>query len=82
MELENLVGNGKGKGSSVSNARLKVLMCQPGADCPVVVMKRGNSRGAKRAGYSRHDRLGQLATGGTEWLWRRAAALSGWHEPD
>jgi len=45
------------------------------------VMKRGNSRGAKGAGHSRHDQLGQLATGGTDWLWRRAAALGGWQEP-
>jgi hypothetical protein len=73
-ELENLVGNGKGKGTSVSNVRPKVLKCQPGADCLVVVMKRSNSRGAKRAGHPRHDQLGQLVTGGTEWLWWRAAA--------
>ena len=81
-ELENLVGNDKGKGTSVSNVRPKVLMCQPGADCLVIVRKRSNFRGAKGAGHSRHDRIGQLATGGTEWLWRRAAALSGWREPD
>jgi hypothetical protein len=47
-------------------------MRSSGADCLVVVMKRGNARGAKRAGHSRHDPLGQLATGGTDWLWRRA----------
>src|SRR5215472_5283580 len=52
-----------------------------GSDCPIVVMKRGNSHGAKGAGHSRHDQLGQLATGGTDWLWRRAAALCEWHEP-
>ena len=28
-----------------------------GADCLVVVMKRGNARGAKGAGHSRHDRV-------------------------
>ena len=28
-----------------------------GADCPVVVMKRGNARGAKGTGHSRHDRV-------------------------
>jgi len=32
-------------------------MSQPGADCSVVVLKRGNARGAKGAGYSRHDQL-------------------------
>jgi hypothetical protein len=80
-ELENLVGSVKGKGTSGRTARLKVPMGQPGADCSVVAMKRRNGRGAKRAGHSRHDQLGQLATGGADWLWRRAAALNGWHEP-
>src|SRR5215475_15891001 len=47
-----------------------------GSDCPIVVMKRGNSRGAKGAGHSRHDQPGQLATGGTDWLWRRERQLS------
>ena len=28
-----------------------------GADCLVVVMKRGNARGAKGTGHSRHDRV-------------------------
>ena len=35
-------------------------------------MKRSNVRGAKGAGHSRPDHVGQLATGGTDWLWRRA----------
>src|ERR1700719_1652553 len=81
MELENLFGGDKGKGPSGSLARLKVLIRRTGADCPAVAMKRGNARGAKGAGHSRHDQLGQLATGGADWLWRRAAALNGWHEP-
>src|SRR5262249_34838080 len=34
-----------------------------GADCPVVVMKRGNARGAKGTGHSRHDRCGQPVNG-------------------
>ena len=80
-ELENLFGGDKGKGPSGSSARPKVLIRWTGADCPVVAMKRGNARGAKGAGHSRHDQLGQLATGGADWLWRRAAALTGWHEP-
>ena len=80
-ELENLFGGDKGKGTSGSSARPKVLIRRAGADCPVVAMKRGNARGAKGAGHSRRDQPGQLATGGTEWLWRRAAALNGWHEP-
>jgi hypothetical protein len=81
MELENLFGGGKGKGASGSPARPKVPMRRAGADCPVVARKRGNARGAKGAGHSRHGQLGQLVTGGADWLWRRAAALNGWHEP-
>jgi len=80
-ELENLIGGGKGKGASGSPARPKVPIRRSGTDCLVVAWKRGNARRAKGAGHSRHDRLGQLATGGTDWLWRRAAALTGWHEP-
>jgi hypothetical protein len=38
-----------------------------GADCLVVVMKRGNARGAKGTGHSSHDQHGQLETGGTAW---------------
>jgi hypothetical protein len=80
-ELENLIGGAKGKGTSGSPARPKVPRRQSGADCLGVVKKRSNIRGAKGAGHSRHGRLGQLATGGTEWLRRRAAALIEWHEP-
>src|SRR6516162_2610735 len=47
-------------------ARAKVRMRSSGADCPVVVMKRSNVRGAKGAGHSRPDHVGQLATGGTD----------------
>src|ERR1700686_4742397 len=64
-ELENLVGSAKGKSSSGRTARLKVPMGQPGADYSVVVMKRGNARGAKGAGHLHRDRKGQRATGGT-----------------
>ena len=81
MELENLFGGEKGKGTSGSPARPKVPIRRAGADCPVVAKKRSNVRGAKGAGHSRHGQLGQLATGGADWLWRRAAALNGWHEP-
>src|ERR1700693_2132646 len=81
MELENLSGGDKGKGTSGSPVRPKVLIRRAGTDCPVVAMKRGNARGAKGAGHSRHGQLGQLATGGAKWLWRRAAAFNGWHEP-
>jgi hypothetical protein len=43
-----------------------------GADCLVVVMKRGNARGAKGTGHSSHDQSGQLATGGIAWSLRGA----------
>jgi hypothetical protein len=66
-ELENLAGSAKGKGSSGRTVRLKVPMGQPGADCSVVVMKRGNARGAKGAGHLHRDRKGQRETGGTRW---------------
>ena len=80
-ELENLIGGGKGKGTSGSSARPKVPIRRSGTDCLVVALKRSNARGAKGAGHSRHDQFGQPATGGTDGLWRRAAALTGLHEP-
>jgi hypothetical protein len=66
MELENLFGGDKGKGTSGSPARPKVPKRRAGADCPVVAKKRSNFRGAKGAGHSRHGQLGQLATGGAD----------------
>ena len=62
-ELENLYGDGKGKGTSGEPARPKVPMRHSGADCFVVAMKRGNARGAKGAGHRRWG-ASQLATGG------------------
>src|SRR5674476_872164 len=62
-ELENLDGDGKGKGTSGEPVRPKVPMRHPGADCFVVAMKRGNARGAKGAGHRRWG-ASQLATGG------------------
>ena len=81
-ELENLVGDAKGKGTNVRTERPKVPRRQSGADCFVVAVRRGNARGAKGAGHSRRDRQGQRATGGTRWFRRKAAAFTGWHEPD
>ena len=54
-ELENLAGDAKGKGTSGGTARPKVPMRRSGADCSVVVMKRGNARGAKGAGHPRWE---------------------------
>ena len=50
-ELENLVCDGKGKGTSGSPVRPKVPMRKPGADCSIGALIRGNSRGAKGAGH-------------------------------
>src|SRR5215471_10354422 len=78
-ELENLSGDDKGKGTSGETARPKVSMRQPGADCSVVAMKRGNARGAKGAGHRRWDRINrQREELDDQW---RAAALVRWHEP-
>src|SRR5664279_777047 len=74
-ELENLAGDDKGKGTSGSSARPKVLRRQSGADCLVVAMRRSNVRGGKGAGYPRRNRLGQLAAGGADWFRRKAAAF-------
>jgi hypothetical protein len=54
-ELENLVSDGKGKGTSGRPTRPKVPMHRSGAHCFVRAMKRGNARGAKGAGHPRQD---------------------------
>src|ERR1700751_3959258 len=81
-ELENLAGDGKGKGASGSSGRPKVPMRRSGTDCLVVRMRRSNVCGGKGVGHPRRNRFGQLATGGTDWFRRKAAAFAGWHEPD
>ena len=57
MELENLAGDGKGKGTSGRTVRLKVPMRQSGADYLVVLLKRSNARGGKGVGHPRRNRL-------------------------
>src|SRR6516164_6187860 len=66
MERENLAGDAKGreKAQAAQTARPKVPMRRLGADCSVVVMKRGNARGAK--GVAIAIASGQPATGGTQ----------------
>jgi hypothetical protein len=55
-ELETLIGDVKGKRTSGDPTRPKVPMRCSGSDCPILVMRRGNARGAKGAGHSRWDR--------------------------
>jgi len=55
MELENRVGDDKGKGTSGDPTRLKVPMHRSGAHCLVGARKRGYARGAKGAGHPRQD---------------------------
>jgi len=81
-ELENLGGDGDGKGTNGKTVRLKVRMRQPGADYSVVAKKQGNSCGAKGVGHPHQDPQGQRATGRTRGFWWEAAAFPGWHEPD
>jgi len=66
-ELENLAGDGKGKAQADEPRGRKYRCAGAGADCSVVVLKRGNARGAKGAGHPHWDRKGQRATGGTRW---------------
>jgi hypothetical protein len=80
-ELENRVGDAKGKGASGRPTRPKVRMHRSGAHCLVRAMKRGNARGAKGAGHPRQDGV----NGQPEELlsWRKPGRASlGWHEPD
>jgi len=80
-ELENWIGGGKGKGTSGSSARPKVPIRRSGTDCLVVAWKRGNTRGAKGAGHSRHDRCVNRQREEPTGCGGGAAALNGWHEP-
>src|SRR5215469_1161702 len=52
-ELENRVGDDKGKGTSGDPTRPKVPRHRSGAHCLVGARKRGNARGAKEAGHPR-----------------------------
>ena len=83
-ELENLLGDGKGKGTSGSIVRPNVPRRPAGADCFVVAVRRGNARGATGAGHSRRDsHTGQLLEQDEpSWFRRKAAAFGEWHEPD
>src|SRR6516164_10090490 len=68
------------KAQAAPTARPKVPMRRRGADCLVVVMKRGNARGAKGAGHRRWDRGNRQREEPDDQ--RKAAAFKRWHEPD
>jgi hypothetical protein len=54
-----------------------------GADCFVVVVKRGNACGAKGAGHPRRANLRvNCLQDEPGWFRRKAAAFDGWREPD
>src|SRR5712691_11542031 len=79
-ERENLAGDGKGKGTSGANREAESTDAPARADCFVVVMKRGNARGAKGAGHRHCDRVKrQREEPDIQW---KAAAFVRWHEPD
>jgi hypothetical protein len=55
-------------------------MLQSGSDCSIVVMKRGNARGANGAGHRHWARVNrQREEPDDQW---KAAAFVRWHEPD
>ena len=68
------------KAQAPPTARPKVPMRRLGADCFVVVMKRGNARGAKGAGHRHCDRVNRQREE-PDFKWK-AAAFARWHEPD
>ena len=68
------------KAQAAQTVRPKVPMRWLGADCSVVVMKRGNARGAKGAGHRHLARVNrQREEPDDQW---KAAAFARWHEPD
>jgi hypothetical protein len=81
VELENLFGGDKGKGTSGSPAGPKVLIPRAGADCPVVARKRGNAPGAKGAGHPRRDRFWSTGNRREPAVMAGGGSLQGWHEP-
>jgi hypothetical protein len=79
-ELETLVGDATGKGTSGESTRPKVPLRRLGSDCPIVVTKRGNARGAKGAGHRRWmESTGNRRNSISR---RKATAFVRWHEPD
>ena len=77
MELENLSGDAKGKGTSSETVRPKVPMRRVGADCSVIARKRGNARGAKGVGHSRRCWVNGRPEEPSFFAGRRRPSLSG-----
>src|SRR5215831_7990963 len=68
------------KAQAAQTVRPKVSMLPSGSDCSIVVMKRGNARGAKGAGHRHWARVNrQREEPDEQW---KAAAFGRWHEPD
>jgi hypothetical protein len=76
-ELENRVGDAKGKGTSGDPTRPKVPKHRSGAHCLVVVMKRSNVRGAKGAGHPSRDGVNGLKPEEPHYDGRRHPSLAG-----
>src|SRR5580693_6809926 len=70
------------KAQAAPTARPKVPMRRRGADCPVVVTKRGNARGAKGAGHCRGAWANRVKSGTSPRIQRTAASFLPCHEPD
>src|SRR6266849_2341385 len=82
-ELENLAGDGKGKGTSGSTVRPKAPMRQLRGGLLFVGDETGVMPVERREQVICVEiELGQLETGGTRRFRRKAAAFIGWHEPD
>jgi hypothetical protein len=80
MERENLHGRAKGKAQVATIARPKVPTHRIGADCSVVVLKRGNAPWGEEGRSSPLDRDNrQREERDTQW---KAAVFVPWHEPD
>jgi hypothetical protein len=80
-ELENLVCDAKGKGTSGSPARPKVPKRKPGVDCSVVAVKRLTAVEQREQVTRVVIEQSQRATGRTRRSRRKAAVFDGWHEP-
>src|SRR6516225_5301369 len=68
------------KAQAAQTVRPKVSMLPSGSDYSIVVVKRGNARGAKGAGHRHWARVNRQREEPD--IQRKAAAFMRWHEPD